>query len=286
MHRLRAVAMATVALLVLGVIGLRAVLYQRTQHSGFSVRANGPERPSDLGLRYDEFWITSGDRRLQAWWVPADSTGPDSGAVLIFHGNGECLSQWVAALDLLHRHHLSCMVFDYSGFGSSSGTPSVNRLLEDGAAALVEFERRATRAPRRCAVGLSLGTAIAMGVVPQSWAALDGVALLEPFASGREAAVSMKLLPAWLTPLMPDAFDNVESARRLRAPLLIVHSRADERFPVAQAERIRAAAASPAKLVVVDRYQHADAYRHPSEGYWAPVVALVQRGLSAVDGGS
>jgi len=286
MRRVRAIAIASVALLVLGVLSLRWVLYERTQHSGFTVRANGPERPSDVGLRYDEFWIASGERRLQAWWVPADSTGPDSGAVLIFHGNNESLSQWVAAVDLLHRHHLSCMVFDYSGYGSSTGTPSVDRLLEDGAAALIEFERRAAGAPRRCAVGLSLGTAVAMGVVSRSWAALDGVALLEPFASGREAAVYLKLVPPWLAPLMPDAFNNVEGARRLRAPLLIVHSRADQRFPVAQAERIRAAATAPAKLVVLDGYPHAAAYRDPSEGYWAPVVALVQRGLAAVDGGS
>jgi hypothetical protein len=283
----RRILLLVAAGLALAVLGLRWVLYERTQHSGFTVTANGRGRPSDLGIGYQTFWIASDERRLEAWWVPADSVGPDSGAVLIFHGNGESISNWVAALALLHRHHLSCMVFDYSGYGSSTGTPSVDRLLEDGAAALAEFERRASRSPRRCAVGLSLGTAVAMGVVTagggRAGAALDGVVLLEPFTSGREAAVYLKLLPAWLAPLMPDAFDNVAGARRLQMPLLIVHSRDDERFPVAQAEHIRSAARGPARLVVVRGYRHADAYLNPSEDYWAPVVRFVQRGLEGAD---
>lgn len=282
------VLLLAAALFALAVLGLRGVLYQRTQHSGFTVVANGTERPSDLRIGYQTFWIASGERRLQAWWVPADSAGPDSGAVLIFHGNGESISRWVKALALLHRHRLACMVFDYSGYGSSTGTPSVDRLLEDGAAALAEFDRRASRSPRRCLVGLSLGTGVAMGVVPggdHAGAALDGVALLEPFASGRAAAVYLKLLPAWLAPLMPDAFDNVAGARRLGIPLLIVHSRDDERFPVAQAELIRAAARGPARLVIVRGYRHAAAYQDPSEDYWAPVVRFVQRGPEGADDG-
>ena len=107
--------------------------------------------------------------------------------------------------------------------------------------------------------------------------AVDQVALMEPFSSGRDAAVRMKLLPGWLAPLMPDAFDNVRLARALRVPLLVVHSTGDTRFPVESARRIADAAIAPKRLEVLDGFEHAAARKQPSERYWAPVVAFAQR---------
>jgi uncharacterized protein len=268
------ITIAVLLALVAAVLGLRSYLYVKTQHSGFDAHANGPGRPSDVGVPYQEFTFASGDRTLDAWWVPADSTAADSGALLIFHGASETISDWVKAVHLIHGHHLSCMVFDYSGFGSSTGEPSVDHVIEDGHAALAVFEQRAAHSPHACAVSLSLGTAVLMLCASDFHGRLDGVALLEPFASGREAAVLAKLLPAYLAPLMPDAFNSAAAAPRLGRPLLIVHSRADSTFPVSQAEKIFNAAREPRKLVVLDGFAHPDAMKKPSELYWAPVIAM------------
>ena len=256
----------------------RQVLYVKTQHAGFDPQPPGRERPSDFGMRFASLAVPSGTRTLDAWWIPAE--GADSGAVLVFHGNAENTSDWLKAARLLHGHHLDVMLFDYSGYGRSTGKSSVNAAIEDGVSALRAFERRAPRGVRRTGVGLSLGAAVLMEAASRYPGAVDGVALLEPFTSGRDAAVRDRLLPAWLAPLMPDVFDNVRLARLLRVPLLVVHSRADRRFPVAFAQAIVSAATGPRRLVVLDGYEHAAARKHPSEAYWAPVVVFAQ-GVSA-----
>jgi len=254
----------------------RQVIYLKTQRSGFDPQPPGRERPSDLGLRYDSLTIASGARILDAWWIPAE--GADSGAVLVFHGNAENTSEWLGAARLLHGHHLDVMLYDYSGYGRSTGTPSIDAVIEDGVSALREFERRAPRGVRRTGAGLSLGCGVLLESAVRHPGALDGVALMEPFSTGREAAVHMGILPRWAAPLMPDAFDNVRLARALRVPLLVVHSRNDERFPVAFARKVADAAGERGRLVVLDGYAHAAAFRDPREAYWAPVVAFAHGG--------
>ncbi len=270
----RSCRMACIALLLLaGSLGAaRQVLYVKTQHAGFDPQPPGHAWPSDRGMRFDSLKIASGNRLLDAWWIPADGT--DSGAVLLFHGNAENTSDWLAAARLLHGHHLSVMLFDYSGYGRSTGKPSINIAIEDGVNALREFERRAPRGVPRTGVGLSLGAAVLMEANARYPGAVDRVALMEPFSSGRAAAVQLKLLPAWLAAWMPDALDNVRLARSLKVPLLVVHSRGDTKFPVAFAEEIQAASRAPSRLVVLDGFAHAAARKDPSEVYWGSIVAF------------
>jgi fermentation-respiration switch protein FrsA (DUF1100 family) len=271
----RPLAVVLVVLLALAalVVGVRQVLYVKTEHAGFDPQPPGRERPSDLAMAYRALTIPSAEHQLDAWWIPA--AGADSGAVILFHGNAETISDWLAAARLLHAHHLDVMLFDYAGYGRSTGTPSVAAVIQDGVSALRAFERLAPPGVRRTGAGLSLGSGVLMEAAALEPRALDAIALLEPFSSGRAAAVQLKLLPGWLAPLMPDAFDNVRLARALSVPLLVVHSRADDRFPVAFAEEI-AGAARARRLVVLDGYAHAAARQHPDERYWAAVVALAQ----------
>ena len=267
----------TLALLcaLAGLAGVtRQVLYVRTQRAGFDPQPPGRAQPSDVGLRFDSLAIPSGARTLDGWWIPAE--GADSGAVLLFHGNAETLSDWLGAARLLHGHHLDVMVFDYSGYGRSTGEPSIGAVIEDGVSALRAFERLVPRGVRRTGAGLSLGCAVLMEAESRYPGAVDGVALMEPFSSGRDVAAHLGLLPAWIAPLMPDAFDNVRLAAALRVPLLVVHSRGDRRFPVAFARRIADAARGPARLEVLDGFRHADARERPDERYWAPVVAFAK----------
>ena len=266
--------LAAIVLLVGLLLGVRQVIYMRTQRAGFDPQPPETVLPSQVGLSYEPFSIRSGGRTLAAWWLP--SAGVDSGAVLVFAGNAENRSDWLSAARLLHEHHLTVMLFDYTGYGSSPGTPSVNAVVEDGVSALREFARRVGPRKRHIAAGLSLGSGVLMEAISRLPRAVDGVALLEPFSSGRDAAAQERLLPGWATPLMPDVFNNVKNASRLTVPLVVVHSRGDERFPVSFAERIVQAAPEPKQLFVFDGYDHAAARVHPTEEYWAPVVQLAK----------
>jgi pimeloyl-ACP methyl ester carboxylesterase len=270
---LRVILFAVLGVFALGAVA-RQVMYAQAQRAGFEPQPPGHARPTDLGMRYEPMTIRSGDRSLESWWIPAD--GADSGAVIVFPGNADDLTDWLAAARLLHAHHLDLMFFNYSGYGRSTGRPSIDTVVEDGVNALHAFDARVARGERRTGAGLSLGAAVLMQSFARDPGSLDAVALMEPFSSGREVAVHDGMLPRWVAPLMPDVLDNVQLARRLRVPLVVVHSRADRHFPVAFGEAVARAAGGPCRLVVLDGYEHAAARERPDETYWAPVVSLAQ----------
>lgn len=85
-----------------------------------STGPNGPETPSTAGLAYERLKIPTGSRLLDAYLVEAPFTCQSRAALLIFHGVGETISQWVSVQLLLHDHCISSVVFDYSGNGDSS----------------------------------------------------------------------------------------------------------------------------------------------------------------------
>ena len=76
--------------------------------------------------------IPSGERRLSAVYV---SAGEDTPAVLICHGIGELVEYWGKVQGLLRDMGVSSLVFNYSGFGTSSGTVSAAHCEEDAIAA-------------------------------------------------------------------------------------------------------------------------------------------------------
>ena len=77
----------------------------------------------------------TGDR-IHAWWSTPKDWRPEQGAVLFCHGNGfvsvirgQALSHWI------NEMNLAVLLFDYPGFGLSSGQPSEGGCYAAGDAA-------------------------------------------------------------------------------------------------------------------------------------------------------
>src|SRR5579863_3285496 len=49
------------------------------------------------------------------------AAAPVKAALLICHGIGETVDHWLAAQNLLAEHGVGSLVFDYSGYGKSTG---------------------------------------------------------------------------------------------------------------------------------------------------------------------
>lgn len=270
--------LAVPVLLLLAAFASRPLLVSRLERGMIKLHGPGSRTPAARGLAYEELKIPSGDRVLRAFYVPADD--PLAPALLIFHGNGEAISSWVEALKLLHDAGVTAMVFDYSGFGASTGAPTLAHFREDGFAAWRAFRTRLPAATRACAYGLSLGSGVLLDLASELAPAPDCVATSGAFTSARDAAALFKRVPRWAAPLLPDVLDNVEGAARLQAPLLVEHGDRDELFPVAYAERI-AAAHPGAELLIVPGMKHGDPVAHPGEAAWKGVVAFVKAARAA-----
>jgi pimeloyl-ACP methyl ester carboxylesterase len=218
--------------------------------------------------------IASGKRRLSAVYV---SAGEDTPAVLICHGIGELVEYWGKVQGLLKGMSVSSLVFNYSGYGTSTGHLSTAHCEEDAIAACRELAARGHRSI--ILLGFSLGSGV--GGAGASRVAIDGLVLCEGFSTLREAAIAMGF-PRWITRVVPDAWDTVQRVSALEMPVLVVHSDVDGLFPLSMAQRVAEACGSRGRLVVIEGVSHNAPIFAPTEDYWRPIAEWVKERSSEV----
>jgi alpha-beta hydrolase superfamily lysophospholipase len=280
MRRLKQLA---VLIIVLAVVfgGIRRFAFLTVERRGLIGAPNGSETPETFGAPFERLSIASGDRKLDATLVRAPSdTAP---AVLVFHGTAEAVSYWADTQALLYRHGITSMVFDYSGFGSSTGRATVAHLEEDSDSAYAEFVRRIGPRARPFVLGYSLGTGVVFDAVTRFRPSPAGVVFVASYSSARDGAVAFGLIPKWATVLLPDLWNNVRDTRNLRQPLLVVQSDADQLFPVSMAKAVFEAATVPKQMVVLHGFRHEDGHLRPTDEYWMPMVRFLASGGRSVE---
>lgn len=276
-RRLDAVKLAAAIALsaaALGGIGIRGVAYRAIERRALITPPRGPETPTDFGAPFARLAIPSGPRRLDAVAVEADA--PGAPVVVLFHGTNESVSSWARAQALWRAQGVSSLVFDYAGFGASDGRARAVHCDEDARAAWAAARRHFGPGRRYVAVGYSLGTGVLLDVEKGFAPRADALALVAGYTSARAAAPRVVGTPPWLTPLMPDLWNNARALARLDRPLLVLHSAADETFPLAMAESLATIAGPQGRLARLEGYAHADGHRAASLPYWAPLLAFVK----------
>ncbi len=242
--------------------------------------AGRPSAPSHEGDTR-QILIPSGSRVLDGMLLRPQTDSKAS--VLILHGIGERMSYWHEAQEMLARHGIASLIFDYSGYGKSTGATTPENLRQDTLAAYDSLRALLPGSRPPLLLGLSLGTGVAIDAAPCLIPVPSGVVLCEAFSSLREAGdavLTATRLPGFairaLARLLPDVYRTAESVRQLTSPLLIVHSDSDELFPLAMAQEIFAAAREDserrAELFVPRGFAHNDAYLNPTLGYWQPIL--------------
>ena len=218
--------------------------------------------------------IASGSRRLSAVYV---SAGEETPAVLICHGIGELVEYWGKVQGLLKGMGVSSLVFNYSGYGTSTGHLSRAHCEEDAAAACRELAGRGHRSI--VLLGFSLGSGVAAAVA--SRVDIDGLVLCEGFSSLREAAIATGF-PRWVTRVVPDAWDTVHRMSTLEMPVLVVHSDVDGLFPLSMATRVAETCGPRGTLIVINGLTHNAPIFAPTEDYWQPIAEWVKQRSSEV----
>ncbi|MDZ5457770.1 alpha/beta hydrolase [Azohydromonas lata] len=261
-----------VALLVL----VRSVVFVAVEYAAFDTPPPGALRPDALGVPSQPQVLSSDGRRLRASWVPVDD--PRAPALLVLHGDGEELSQWASVQARLHAAGIASYVFDYSGYGASEGRPTLARLRQDTLEAWARFVALTPQAAGRFALGFSMGSAVLLDAAPLLEPAPKGLVLGAGFASAREMAVRVGLVPRWAAWLLPDLWNGERGIAQVAQPLLIVHSRADEDVPVGDALRLCQAARAPRQLLLLDGLTH-DAPLEPAQSapFWDAVLGWVKQ---------
>jgi uncharacterized protein len=207
--------------------------------------------PDTLECSYEEVNFASANGSVLNGWFIRPKDGKPSATVLFFHGNGANISLQFGSVMPLVRNGFQVLVFDYQGYGKSQGTPSQEKVLEDGISALYYIRSRMeTRNLPLLLYGQSLGGHLAVVVAARYQQQLDALIIEGAFAShegiARYAGKKHYRLPGFVVNLLvPSRYDAVEEIGSITLPKLIIHSAEDKTVPVEQGRLLYEKAAQP-----------------------------------------
>lgn len=203
--------------------------------------------PAAIGLSFEDVRFESRDGiEAHGWYVPAGEGAP---TVLFCHGNAGNISHRLEWLEILHDMGLAVLLFDYRGYGQSSGSPDEQGTYDDARAAWDYLTRNKGTPPGSIVIfGESLGGAIASHLAGDKDIQPGALIVTSTFTSAPDLASRFY----WYLPVRLLARFNYPTAthvQRVRAPILVMHSRDDEIVPFAHGEEIFRRANAPKQFV-------------------------------------
>ncbi len=196
--------------------------------------------PSHRGLLFEDIFLEAGNEMIHAWFVPAED---ERGVVLFCHGNAGNISHRLQTIELLNSMDMSVMIFDYQGYGKSSGSPGEKKTYQDARAAWDYLVKDKNIEPERIFIfGRSLGGAVAADLAAQTNPA--GVILESTFTSVPDLGSEMFFfLPVRL--LSRFEYDTRGKLKEISSPIKIIHSQDDEIIPLAHGLKLWESAPEP-----------------------------------------
>lgn len=204
------------------------------------------ETPGDMGLAYESVEISTADNEtLHGWFVPAPATA--TATMLFFHGNAGNISHRMEYLLMFHRLGYNTLIFDYRGYGQSSGSPSEAGTYLDAQAAWRYLTEKKRIPPTRIVLfGESLGGAVAAWLAAQEKPAL--LVLASAFTSIPDMAAKIyPFLPVRL--LSRFEYNTMGYLQTVTCPVFVAHSPQDELVPFAQGQALYQAAPEPKQFL-------------------------------------
>ncbi len=233
--------MALLRIIFFSYAGLALIMYGCQARMIYFPTSQIEATPADVGLQYEDVTLEPAEgAHIHGWWVPHENA---RGALLFCHGNAGNISHRIDSILDFHRLGLSVFIFDYRGYGMSSGRPNEKRTYEDAAAAWRHLTEDRRIEPERIVIfGRSLGGG------PAAWLAArekPGVLIIESsFTSLVDVASHYyPYLPVRL--LLRTRYPVAEYVRDVKAPVIVAHSPDDEIIPYSFGQAVYEAASEP-----------------------------------------
>lgn len=217
--------------------------------------------PHDAGLEYEDVEFSSSDRtRLHGWFIP---NAQAVFTVLLCHGNAGNISHRIEKALILRDAGAQVFLFDYRGYGKSSGTPGEAGIYKDTLAAYEFLVNERRVAPGRIVVyGESIGGAAAVALAVR--VSVRAVITENTFTSIPDMAkTAFGFFPSFL---LPTRMDTLSRIRGLGCDKLIIHAKDDEIVPFAFGRKLYEAASEPKAFLEI-RGGHNTAYFESEDEY-------------------
>lgn len=184
------------------------------------------------------FMVDCGDAQLACSYHELD---PKAKTLVHFHGNGEIVDDWAEDFaDAILQLGCNCLLAEYRGYGRSTGTAQLGKMLDDVVPTMTALKRPASEL---IFFGRSVGAIFALEAIKQ-FPAAAGLILESGIADVRERLL-LRISPAELG-VSKEEFDE-EIDRRLNhqqklaaysGPVLVMHTRHDELVDVSHGQRL------------------------------------------------
>ena len=181
---------------------------------------------------------------------------PNPRAVVLFaHGRqGNVTTPIKQLTSFADRHQVSVLIFDYRGYGKSSGRPDENGLYEDARAAR-RFLAHTYQMPESeiILMGRSLGAAVAIEL-----AANDGAKalIIECGFTSLPELVKHYAPPLPSRAILTSRFDSLSKLKNFYGPAIFSHGTDDKVIPFEHGQRLYAAANGPKRFVSIEGCGH------------------------------
>lgn len=233
--------------LVLGYILLVAVAYFMQTGMVYYPDREITLTPRDIGLHFEELTLTTKDNvSISAWYIPAES---QRGVVLFCHGNAGNISDRLDSIRIFHDLNLSVLIFDYRGYGKSTGSPTEEGTYIDAESAWDYLVHVRNISPEKIILfGRSLGSAVAAETALRRKA---GAVIIESgFTSAPD--LGQKIFPYLpVKAISRFQYSTKDKVSRISIPKLFIHSRQDEIIPFEQGEKLFDNASGPKEFLQI-----------------------------------
>jgi fermentation-respiration switch protein FrsA (DUF1100 family) len=228
--------------------------------------------PEGMQLNHEEVYFHTEDgKKLHGWFFPLDGACP---VILFCHGNAGNISHRLDNVELLLKQKLQVFIFDYRGYGKSSGGPSEKGLYTDGSAAYDYLIKERHILPNQIIIfGRSLGAAVGIEVALQK--EIRSIIIESAFTSTKDMAKAIWIFRPF-SYFLPPHFNNEKKIADLDVPKLFIHGERDEIVPFSMGQRLFERAKAPKYFFPLKRAGHNDTFVVGREKYFQTIATFAE----------
>jgi fermentation-respiration switch protein FrsA (DUF1100 family) len=199
------------------------------------------QTPAMDGIAFDDLELKAVDGvAIHGWRLR--TSGRALGAIVVCHGNAGNIAMRIPLARTFLEMGYDVVLFDYRGYGASSGAPTEEGTYLDAVAAWDWAHAAGFEPGRIVAYGESLGGAVAIELAGRR--EVGALIVEDTFTS--LADMGGRVYP-WLPVrlILRIRYDSIRKIGKLEVPTLVIHSRADDLVPFDMGEQLFRAATGP-----------------------------------------
>ena len=211
--------------------------------------------PPPVSYDIDQHFMRYGETdSLHIWHYKNNSFYP---TVLYFSGNSHNISHRIFHIDLFKNIGVNGVMFDYRGYGSSTGSIRSKDSFYDSGALALRFVVNKLKIPEDQIIiwGHSLGAPISLKILGRK--KVRGIILESPVTSIEE--ISKALYPFFpISSLLKYDFNSFENINNNNSPIILIHSKDDNTVPFSLAKTLYESIKRSNKRILIINGSHSE----------------------------